>query len=245
MQSIFLAESLDRGLERAEAQAQAHPLVVGERLAMEDEERVVVEGLPDVRPGAIVERLSQIHPADLDAEAGVQCLHRERAGGDRHRLSFRTAPDDAARSRDCQGRALTTTRAPLTRAAAGAAAIAQGGATMPKAPRRILTIALVFALAWALQPARAADVKLTLWRLKTYIPPADKILDTTAQDCAKKMGAEVLTKNGDGRVVYLTPELKTLLTAQLERVQALERTRKDSLNPDLTATASPKSTAPA
>ncbi len=42
---------------------------------------------------------------------------------------------------------------------------------MPKAPRRILTIALVFALAWALQPARAADVKLTLWRLKTYIPP--------------------------------------------------------------------------
>ncbi len=116
---------------------------------------------------------------------------------------------------------------------------------MPKAPRRILTIALVFALAWALQPARAADVKLTLWRLKTYIPPADKILDTTAQDCAKKMGAEVLTKNGDGRVVYLTPELKTLLTAQLERVQALERTRKDSLNPDLTATASPKSTAPA
>ncbi len=42
---------------------------------------------------------------------------------------------------------------------------------MPNAPRRVLTIALVLALAWALQPASAADVKLTLWRLKTYIPP--------------------------------------------------------------------------
>jgi integrase len=31
------------------------------------------------------------------------------------------------------------------------------------------------------------------------------------------------TKNRDGRVVYLTPELKTLLAAQVERVRALER----------------------
>ena len=31
------------------------------------------------------------------------------------------------------------------------------------------------------------------------------------------------TKNDDGRVVYLTPELKTLLAAQLERVRALEK----------------------
>jgi integrase len=31
------------------------------------------------------------------------------------------------------------------------------------------------------------------------------------------------TKNDDGRVVYLTPELKSLLAAQLERVRALER----------------------
>jgi hypothetical protein len=50
---------------------------------------------------------------------------------------------------------------------------------MPTAPRRILTIALILAVAGALAPARAADVKVTLWRLKTYIPPADKILDTT------------------------------------------------------------------
>jgi integrase len=31
------------------------------------------------------------------------------------------------------------------------------------------------------------------------------------------------TKNDDGRVVYLTPELKSLLAAQIERVRALER----------------------
>ena len=31
------------------------------------------------------------------------------------------------------------------------------------------------------------------------------------------------TKNDDGRIVYLTPELKSLLTAQVERVRALER----------------------
>ena len=32
------------------------------------------------------------------------------------------------------------------------------------------------------------------------------------------------TKNGEGRVVYLTPELKSLLAAQLERVDRLART---------------------
>jgi integrase len=31
------------------------------------------------------------------------------------------------------------------------------------------------------------------------------------------------TKNDDGRIVYLTPELKALLSAQVERVHALER----------------------
>src|SRR6266545_1845038 len=62
---------------------------------------------------------------------------------------------------------------------------------MLTAARRILAILIVIALAWTLQPARAADVKLTLWRLKTYIPPADKILDTTVQDCAKQIGVDV------------------------------------------------------
>jgi len=74
---------------------------------------------------------------------------------------------------------------------------------MPIALRRILTIALVLALAWALQPASAADVKLTLWRLKTYIPPADKILDANAQECAKKMGAEVQIQTYTFDVLWL------------------------------------------
>ena len=32
------------------------------------------------------------------------------------------------------------------------------------------------------------------------------------------------SKNDDGRLVHLTPELKTLLTVQVERVKTLERT---------------------
>ena len=32
-----------------------------------------------------------------------------------------------------------------------------------------------------------------------------------------------MTKNDEGRVVYLTPELTSLLAAQVERVRALER----------------------
>jgi integrase len=32
-----------------------------------------------------------------------------------------------------------------------------------------------------------------------------------------------MTKNDEGRVVYLTPELKVLLAAQIERVEALQR----------------------
>jgi integrase len=35
------------------------------------------------------------------------------------------------------------------------------------------------------------------------------------------------TKNDDGRVVYLTPELKASIAAQLERVRALERETGD------------------
>src|SRR5262245_45637710 len=78
-----------------------------------------------------------------------------------------------------------------TRAALGAAYSAQRRADMPHVFRWILVATLILALAWTLQPASAADVKLTLWRLKTYIPPADKILDTTIQECGKKIGADV------------------------------------------------------
>src|SRR5262245_48953104 len=81
---------------------------------------------------------------------------------------------------------------------------------MSGAPRRIFTIALLLALAGALAPARAADVKMTLWRLKTYIPPADKILDTTIQECGKKIGAEVQIQT------YTFDDMWTKYTAAIE-----------------------------
>ncbi|HUO62821.1 MAG TPA: extracellular solute-binding protein [Terriglobales bacterium] len=96
---------------------------------------------------------------------------------------------------------------------------------MLKAPRRILTLALILALAWALQPARAADVKLTLWRLKTYIPPADKILDTTAQDCAKKIGAEVQIQT------YTFDDMWTKYTAAIESKTLPDVAELDSVGP--------------
>src|ERR1700730_3957724 len=97
---------------------------------------------------------------------------------------------------------------------------------MPKAPRRILTVVLVLALAWALQPARAADVKLSLWRLKTYIPPADKILDMTVQDCAKHLGAEVQIQT------YTFDDMWTKYTAAIE-----SKTLPDVAELDSTGTA--------
>jgi len=96
---------------------------------------------------------------------------------------------------------------------------------MLKAPRRILTLALILALAWALHPARAADVKLTLWRLKTYIPPADKILDTTAQDCAKKIGAEVQIQT------YTFDDMWTKYTAAIESKTLPDVAELDSVGP--------------
>src|SRR3984893_18447666 len=96
---------------------------------------------------------------------------------------------------------------------------------MPKAPRRILTVVLVLALAWALQPARAADVKLSLWRLKTYIPPADKILDTTVQDCAKQIGAEVQIQT------YTFDDMWTKYTAAIESKTLPDAAELDAVGP--------------
>src|SRR5262245_65429867 len=82
---------------------------------------------------------------------------------------------------------------------------------MPHVFRGILIVALVLALTWAVfQRASAADVKLTLWRLKTYIPPADKILDATAQECAKQIGAEVQIQT------YTFDDMWTKYTAAIE-----------------------------
>src|SRR5260370_42469812 len=97
------------------------------------------------------------------------------------------ALDDAARSLDCQDGLLTIQIAPLTRTSPGAPHSAQRRAYMSKAFRWILLSAGVLALALALQPASAADVKMPLWRLKAYIPPAAKILGTTIQERRTKI----------------------------------------------------------
>jgi integrase len=69
-----------------------------------------------------------------------------------------------------------------------------------------LAIALANALGWRMQ----SEV-LTLQKRHVDLKAGTLRLDPGS------------TKNDDGRVIYLTPELKTLLGAQLERVKALER----------------------
>src|SRR5207249_1601575 len=86
MEAVFLAERLDRGLEGTEPGREPHLLLVGEGLVAEDEEGMLVERFPDVRPRAFVQRLAQGHAADLDAELGVQPRHAEGAGRGRDRI---------------------------------------------------------------------------------------------------------------------------------------------------------------
>src|SRR2546425_11402242 len=96
---------------------------------------------------------------------------------------------------------------------------------MSKAFRWILLSACVLVLALALQPASAADVKMTLWRLKTYIPPADKILDTSIQECGKKIGAEVTIQT------YTFDDMWTRYTAAIESKTLPDVAELDAVGP--------------
>jgi integrase len=59
------------------------------------------------------------------------------------------------------------------------------------------------------------------WRMQSEVLTLDRRqLDLDAETLRLEPGS---TKNDDGRMVYLTAELKSLLAAQLERVRALER----------------------
>ena len=95
---------------------------------------------------------------------------------------------------------------------------------MPNAFRWI-AVAFVLALAWTLGPASAADVKLTLWRLKTYIPPADKILDNSIQECAKHIGAEVQIQT------YTFDDMWTKYTAAIESKTLPDVAELDAVGP--------------
>ena len=96
---------------------------------------------------------------------------------------------------------------------------------MPHVFRWTFIVALVLVLAWAQEPAGAADVKLTLWRLKTYIPPADKILDTSAQECAKQIGADVSIQT------YTFDDMWTKYTAAIESKTLPDVAELDSVGP--------------
>jgi multiple sugar transport system substrate-binding protein len=91
--------------------------------------------------------------------------------------------------------------------------------------RFAIVVALVAAgLAAALAPATAAG-KLSLWRLKTYIPPADKILDGNIQDCAKKTGVEVAIQT------YTFDDMWTKYTAAIESKTLPDIAELDAVGP--------------
>jgi integrase len=59
------------------------------------------------------------------------------------------------------------------------------------------------------------------WRTQSEVLPLERRqLDLDAGTLRLDPGS---TKNDEGRVVYLTPELKTLVAAQLERIRAVEK----------------------
>ncbi|HXJ78260.1 MAG TPA: extracellular solute-binding protein [Candidatus Methylomirabilis sp.] len=95
---------------------------------------------------------------------------------------------------------------------------------MRHASRWIVVVVLILALGWALRPV-SADVKLTLWRLKTYIPPADKILDTNAQECAKQIGADVQIQT------YTFDDMWTKYTAAIESKTLPDVAELDAVGP--------------
>src|SRR5262250_2854297 len=91
--------------------------------------------------------------------------------------------------------------------------------------RLAIVIALVgLAAGSTLVPASAAG-KLSLWRLKTYIPPADKILDGNAQDCAKKVGVELAIQT------YTFDDMWTKYTAAIESKTLPDIAELDAVGP--------------
>src|SRR5438093_8565443 len=88
----------------------------------------------------------------------------------------------------------------------------------------VLVTLLTVAVVPALEPPAAAG-KLSLWRLKTYIPPADKILDVNAQDCAKKAGVELAIQT------YTFDDMWTKFTAAIESKTLPDIAELDAVGP--------------
>jgi multiple sugar transport system substrate-binding protein len=84
--------------------------------------------------------------------------------------------------------------------------------------------ALLALIVVSFAPASAA-AQLRLWRLKTYIPPADKILDTNIQECGKKVGAEVAIQT------YTFDDMWTKYTAAIESKTLPDVAELDAVGP--------------
>src|SRR2546427_10288449 len=92
------------------------------------------------------------------------------------------------------------------------------------AKKLAVPIALTTVLVPMPEPPAAAG-KLSLWRLKTYIPPADKILDTNAQECAKKAGVELAIQT------YTFDDMWTKFTAAIESKTLPDIAELDAVGP--------------
>src|SRR2546422_6646898 len=92
--------------------------------------------------------------------------------------------------------------------------------------KRLAVVAALPAVSLAarLAPATGAS-KLSLWRLKTYIPPADKILDANAQECAKKLGVELAIQT------YTFDDMWTKYTAAIESRTLPDIAELDAVGP--------------
>ncbi len=67
-------------LDASETHAEGDLLVVGHRLIWKDQDRIVVEGGPDLGEGRVVQRLPDVHAGDLGTEHRRQGRNRERHG---------------------------------------------------------------------------------------------------------------------------------------------------------------------
>jgi multiple sugar transport system substrate-binding protein len=91
-------------------------------------------------------------------------------------------------------------------------------------PLAVLLIVVAALVAPDPGPTAAAG-KLSLWRLKTYIPPADKILDANAQECAKKAGMELAIQT------YTFDDMWTKYTAAIESKTLPDIAELDAVGP--------------
>ncbi|HKA62121.1 MAG TPA: extracellular solute-binding protein [Methylomirabilota bacterium] len=91
-------------------------------------------------------------------------------------------------------------------------------------PLAVLLIVVVALVAPDPGPTAGAG-KLSLWRLKTYIPPADKILDANAQECAKKAGMELAIQT------YTFDDMWTKYTAAIESKTLPDIAELDAVGP--------------